>query len=158
VGDILVSDSVSKDLMLLPGLGHGFFNDTTPTVFAMTETPGPIFAGRFIGASGLDVVALDPGTSNVTLVSGIESGAPTAQVFSSGGFDPVAALSVSGGGGFDDLVIANNGDGAVALLEGGPFGLSLVGVNNLLAGLGPTSLALKSQNNNELDVYAATEG
>jgi hypothetical protein len=158
IPDILVSDSASKDLMLLPGLGGGFFNDTTPTVFAMTETPGPIFAGRFTGGAGLDVVALDPGTSDVTLVSGIGSGAPTSQIFSSGGFDPVAAFSVPGGGGFDDLVIANNGDGAVALVEGGPFGLSLGSVNNLLAGLGPTSLALKSQNNNELELYAATEG
>ena len=63
-----------------------------------------------------------------------------------------------GSNGFEDLVVANNADGPVALLEGGPDGLTLEEVNNSLGGLSPTGLALASLQNNDLDLYAATEG
>lgn len=140
IPDILVSDSAAKNLMLLPGLGDGFFNDVDPTIIPLLASPGPIFAGPFEGGSSLDIVALDPGTGNVTLISGPLSGASTSDVFSSGGFDPVAAFAVLGSNGFEDLVVANNADGIVALVEGGPDGLTLGEVNNSLAGLGPTGL------------------
>ena len=39
----------------------------------------------------------------------------------SGGLDPVAAFEFRSGSGFDNLVVANNGDGTFALLEGGPM-------------------------------------
>ena len=156
--DIMVSDSGSKDLMLLPGLGGGFFNDVDPTIIALTESPGPIFAGPFKGGSNLDIVALDPGSSDVTLISGLLSGAPSSQIFSSGGFDPVAAFALLGTNGFEDLIVANNANGRVALLEGGPDGLTVGSVNSSLAGLGPTGLALASIHDNELEFYAATEG
>jgi hypothetical protein len=124
----------------------------------LSESPGPIFAGPFEAGTGLDIVALNPGTGDVTLISGLSSGAPTSQVFSSGGFDPVAAFALLGSNGFEDLVIANNGDGRVALLEGTPDGLALEEVNNSLGGLSPTALALASIHDNDLDVYATTEG
>src|SRR5262249_50712321 len=57
-----------------------------------------------------------------------------------------------------DLVVANHADGRVALLAGGPDGLSLEEVNDSLALSNPTGLALGSVQNNGLDVYAATEG
>ena len=49
VSDILVSDSGSKDLMLLRGVGDGFFDDSSPIIFPLIESPGPIFAGPFRG-------------------------------------------------------------------------------------------------------------
>ena len=60
IPDIVVSDSGSNDLMVLPGLGNGFFNDVNPIVVPLTESPGPIFAGSFGGGTGPDIVALDP--------------------------------------------------------------------------------------------------
>ena len=60
--------------------------------------------------------------------------------------------------GFDDLVVANNADGRVALLAGGPQGLTLEQVNNSLDLLSPTGLALASLQNNSLEVYASTAG
>ena len=144
--DLLVSDSGSNNLMLLPSLGDGFFNDLNPTVIPLSESPGLIFAGPFGGGTGLDVVALDPGTSDVTLILGLFTGSPTSQTFSSGGLDPVAAYAVMGLNGF-------------AVLAGGPQGLSLDEVYNSFDSLNPTGLALAIfLNNNTLEVYATTEG
>ena len=125
IPDIAVSDSGSKDVMVLRGLGGGYFDDSNPIVVPLADSPGPIFAGSFSAGPGTDIVALDPGTGNVTLISGLATGAATTRVFSSGGIDPVAAFSIRDPDGFDDLVVANNGDGQVALLAGGPQGLSV---------------------------------
>jgi hypothetical protein len=156
--DLLVSDSASNNLMLLPSLGNGFFNDVGATVIPLSESPGLIFAGTFGVGTGLDIVALDPGTSDVTVISGLFTGSPTSQVFSSGGLDPVAAFAVNGLNGFEDLVVANHADGQVALLAGGPHGLTVEEVNNSLDLLNPTGLALASLLNNHLEVYATTDG
>jgi hypothetical protein len=155
---LLVSDSGSKNLLLLPSLGNGFFNDVSPTIVPLSETPGPIFAGPFEGGTSLAVVVLDPNTGNVTLVSGWSAGTPTSQVISSGGLDPVAALPVQGVNGFEDLVVANNADGRVSLLRGGPDGLTLAEFDSSLVGRSPTGLALGTSFGGELGVYAATEG
>ena len=156
IPDLVVSDSGSNDLMLLEGRGDGFF--TPLTSIALDQTPGAIFAGPFEGGSSLDIVVLDPGTSDVTLVSGDLTGAVTTQVFSSGGFDPVSALAILGSSGFEDLVVANNADGSVALLQGTPLGLSVEEINSSLAGLNPTGLALASVHNDDVDIYATTAG
>ncbi len=154
---ILVSDSASKELTLIPGVGGGFFNDNDPTVFPLDETPGLIFAGPFESGAGLDVVALDPGTSYVTLISGLSTGAFAQQVISSGGSDPVAALALRGSNGFEDLVVANNADGKVSLLLGSADGLILEEVDSLPGGLSPTGLGIASHGINDLVVYATAE-
>jgi FG-GAP-like repeat len=156
--ELVVSDSGSKNLMILPSLGGEFFNDADPTIIAMSESPGQIIGGDFGDGSGLDIVALNPGTSDVTLITGLSTGSPTSQIFSSGGLDPVAAFAVNGLDGYDDLVVANNADGRVALLAGGQTGLTLEQVNALPDLLSPTGLALASLQNNNLEVYASTAG
>ena len=51
---LVVSDSGSKDLMVLPSLGNGFFNDLDPTIIPMDESPGLIIvSGSFGGGTGL---------------------------------------------------------------------------------------------------------
>ena len=97
--------------MFLPALGRGFFNDVSPSIVPVSQSPGLIFAGPFEGGTATDVVALDPGTGDVTLISGLSTASPTSQVFSSGGLDPVAGFAVLGSDGFEDLVVANNADG-----------------------------------------------
>ena len=158
VSDILVSDSGSKALTLLRGVGDGFFDDSSPIIFPLIESPGLIFAGPFRGGPELDVAALDPGTGDVTLISGFASGVITQQIVSSGGLDPVAAFTVRGPGGFEDLVVANNADGGVSLLQGSLDGLILTQINSTLAGLGPSGLALAAIHGNDLEVYASAEG
>ena len=41
IPDILVSNSQSNNVMLLPGVGGGFFNDQNPTIFPVGNSPGP---------------------------------------------------------------------------------------------------------------------
>jgi hypothetical protein len=156
--DLVVSDSGSNNLMVIPSLGNGFFNDADSTIIALKESPGQIFAGSFGDGTGLDIVALDPGTSAVTLIFGLSTGSPVSQDFSSGGLDPAAAFAVNGSNGFDDLVVANNADGKIALLTGGPQGLTLDQVDDSRDLLNPTGLALASLQNNNLEVYASTAG
>ncbi len=144
-------------MTLIPGVGDGFFNDSDPTVFPLNESPGLIFAGSFESGAGLDVIALDPGTSNVTLITGLSTGAIAQQVISSGGSDPVAALALRGSNGFDDLVVANNGDGKVSLFQGSADGLILEEVDSLPGDLSPTGLGIASRGIDDLFVYATTE-
>ncbi len=158
IADILVSDRASKELTLLVGLGDGFYDDVNPPTFPLIETPGAIFAGPFEGGNSLDVAALDPDSGEVTLISGLATGAIAQSIISSGGSDPVAAFAVLGSNGFEDLVVANSADGRVSLLEGSLDGLVLEQVNNSLAGQSPTGLALASIHDNDLEVYASAEG
>ncbi len=153
--DLVVSNSGSSNLMVLPSLGSGFFNDTNPTIIPLAEIPGSIVAGPFGPGPGTDIVVLDPGTSDLTLISGLSTGSPTSEIFSSGGLDPVAAADVPD---TNDLVVANNADGRVALLAGGPEGLTVEQVNTSLELLNPTGLAFGLLQNNSLEVYAAVAG
>lgn len=86
--------------------------------------PGPIFVGDFSGSLGF--VTVNSGSHSLTLVSGFLDASPVSQTIDSGGVDPVAAITGDfNDGGFDDLVVANNEDGILALLLGGPDGLTL---------------------------------
>ena len=110
----------------------GSLTTLTRRLFHLAREPeaAPV-RGAFGAVSGLEHVALDPDTGDVTLITGLMGpDSPTSQEFSSGGLDPVAAFAVPGSNGFDDLVVANNVDGRIALLTGGPEGLTLEQVND----------------------------
>ena len=109
--------------MLLPGVGGGFFNDTNPTTFAVGNNPGPLFVGNFDGKP--DLVTVNAGSNDLTLISDFTGPDPVTSTIASGGLDPVTAFAFSSGSGFDDLVVGNNGDGVLALFEGGAEGLTL---------------------------------
>ena len=67
---------------------------------------------------------------------------PVTRTIPSGGLGPVAAIEFSPpGSGFDDLVVANYGDGIFALLEGGPDGLNLTPTEPEPGVPNPTDLA-----------------
>ena len=153
--ELVVSNSGSNNLEVLPSLGNGFFNDVNPMIIPLDVSPGLIVAGSLRPGTGTDIVALDPESSEVTLISGLDTGSPTAEDFSSGGLDPVAGFVVPG---TDDLVVANNADGRLSLLVGGPQGLTLEQVSSSPDLLNPTGLAFASISNDSLDVYAATAG
>ena len=67
----------------------------------------------------------------------------------------MAAFRFSSGSGFDNLVVANNGDGHLALLEGGPDGLNLETETEPL--LHPTAWLFEFTGG-QVQIYAATEG
>jgi len=154
--DILVSNSLSNNVMLLPGVGGGFFNDQNPTIFSVGNQPGPLFVGNFDGK--LDLLTVNSGANDLTLISDFMGSHPVTTTISSGGLDPVAAFEFSSGSGFDNLVVANNGDGTFALLEGGPDGLNLTSTETEPGLLNPTDLAFLAFTGGQVQFYAATEG
>ena len=113
IPDLLVSDSESNNVLLLPGVGGGFFNDQNPTIFPVGNQPGPLFVGNFDGKP--DLVTVNAGSNNLTLISDFIGLDPVTTTISSGGLDPVAAFEFSSGSGFDNLVVANNGDGHLCI-------------------------------------------
>ncbi len=117
-----------------------------------------MFVGPFEDLNRPDIAMIEPRTGNVALITGLSNDEPTVHIVSSGGLDPISAISLLGSNGYEDLVIANRGDGQVSLLEGGPNGLGLEEVNYSLSGPSPTGLALASIQSNTLAVFASTEG
>ena len=108
---------------MIPGVGGGFFNDQNPTIFDVGTNPGPIFVGNFDGLP--DLVTVNAGSNDLTLISDFNSPDFTTRTIASGGVNPVSAFAFESGGGFESLVVGNEGDGVLALLRGGPEGLDL---------------------------------
>ncbi len=159
VPDLLVADSGSNQVLLLQGIGGGFFNDQNPTVFPVGTTPTELLVGQFTGGSGLDLVTVNSGSNNVTLISGLGSAETQTQTISSGGVDPTAAFAVPlSGNGLDSLVVANSGDGNIALLQADETGLSIGSVLTSPGLTNPSALALASFSNGEVEFYAAPAG
>jgi hypothetical protein len=155
IPDILVTNSASNTVTLLPGLGGGFFNDQSPRTFATGSDPRQLLVGNFDTSPGLDLVTLNAGSNDLTFFSNFGPG----KSIPSGGNGPAAALAGDfTGNGLDDLIVANNGDGRVTLLLAGPGGpapaetLSAEGLPH------PTAVALASVGADEVGVYLAGEG
>ena len=104
--------------MLLPGVGQGFFNDQNPRIYSVGTDPVDSFVGNFNGQT--DLVTVNAGSNDLTLISDFEGSNPVTSTISSGGVDPTTAFAFSSGNGFDDLVVGNSGDGVLALFEGRP--------------------------------------
>jgi len=129
--DILVSESLANQVRLLPGVGQGFFDDQNPTFFPVGTDPGPIFVGNFTGVPNqLDLVTINAGSNDLTLIRNFQAG-NIPQSIPSRGIDPVAALA----GDFNvdgrtDLLVANSGDGTLALFLSGLDELAFFGEMN----------------------------
>jgi len=154
--DILVTNSESNDVMLLPGVGSGFFNDTNPQKFAVGNEPGPLFAGTFDGK--LDLVTVNTGSNNLTLISDFTSANYVTRTISSGGTEPDTAFTFSSSSGFEDLVVGNGGDGVLALFEGSAAGLTLASSATLSDLPSPTALVFVGLAGGDVEFYGATEG
>ena len=153
--DILVSNSGSNNVALLPGVGGVFFTDPTQT-FAVGNDPGPLFEGNFDGKP--DLVTVNAGSNDLTVISDFMNADRTTITISSGGTHPDAAFSFSSGSEFDNLVVGNGGDGVLALFEGGPDGLSLISTETEPGLPNPTDLAFWAFTGGQVQFYAATEG
>ena len=120
----------------------------------MGADPGTLFLGNFTGnPDSLDLVVLNAGSNDLTLIRGINLGDDAEQTISSGGLFPSSAVM----GDFDGtlgLLVANNGDGRLALFLAGSEGLTSAGVFSQADLPNPTSLAMDSLGT----IYGTTEG
>ncbi|MGP0063469.1 MAG: FG-GAP-like repeat-containing protein, partial [Isosphaeraceae bacterium] len=154
--DILVTNSLSNDVVLLPGVGQGFFNDQDPRIYSVGIDPGPTFVGNFNGLP--DLVTINAGSNDLTLISGFEGSSPITSTIASGGVDPDAAFAFASASGDEDLVVANAGDGALALYEGSPEGLEWMATESEPGLPAPTALAFSTLTGGQVQFYAATAG
>ena len=153
--DVLVSNSQSNNVMLLPGVGGGFFNDQSPTTFAVGSQPGPLFVGNFDGKP--DLVTVNAGSNDLTLISDFM------------GSDPVTTHHLlrrprPGGGLRVQLRQRLRQPGRrqqrrrhLCAAGGGPDGLTLTSTETE-PGLSPTDLAFLAFTGGQVQFYAATEG
>jgi hypothetical protein len=153
--DLLVTNSLSNNVVLLPGAGQGFFDDQDASIYSVGSDPGPTFVGNFNGQA--DLVTVNSGSNDLTLIPGFEGANPATSTIASGGVDPDAAFAFSSGS-FEDLVVGNAGDGALALFEDGPDGLGLMSVETEPNVPDPTALAFSALTGGQVQFYAATAG
>jgi hypothetical protein len=157
--DLVVANSGANDVWLLQGIGNGFFNDQDPTIYPVGTNPTAVFVGHFMSSTSQDLVTVNSGSNDVTLISGLGTASPITESISSGGVDPTAAFAVDlQGNGQDSLVVANNADGNIALLLGGENGLALSSVISSPFLPNPSALALASFSSDGLGFYATTDG
>ncbi len=106
-----------------------------------------------IDPHSLDLVALNAGSNDLTLIRGINLGDDEEQTISSGGLFPSSAVMGDFGGSLG-LLVANNGDGRPALFLAGPDGLALAADFTQEDLPHPTSLVMDSLGT----IYSSTEG
>ena len=106
---------------MLPGLGGGFFNDATPTVFNTGGSPQSAFVGNFFGL-GSALVTVNYLSNSLTVYRNFNPN--SRQDIGSGGLGPSAAVTgdFAQNGGLE-LVVGNSIDGAMAIFAGTANGL-----------------------------------
>ena len=152
--DLAVANYLSNDVSVLLGNGDGTFQNQVR--YAAGFGPSALVAGDFTGDGRPGLLTVNSGSNDLTLITDFTGSSPS-RTFASGGLDPVAALMFHSGNGFDNLIVANNGDGHVALLKGSVEGL-ILDPHDIQDLLSPTALALSSFTGGLVQVYAATEG
>jgi hypothetical protein len=156
--DILVSDGNSDQVTLLPGVGNGFFNDQNPRTYSVGSDPSQIMIGNFLPGLGPEILTVNRGSNDVTVISDFLSSTPVFDTVSTGGVEPVAALGFEPAGqSLESLVVANGGDGLFTLL-GGAEGLELEQTLSNPELPAPSALALAALSGNEVSFYATTAG
>ena len=126
IPDIICVDQGSDNVVVLRGVGGGFFDDNDPLTLATGQSPIQAFAGKFDPGPGLGLAVIDSGSNDLTYYSNFLGGKSTPKFIPTGGLDPIAGVMGDyNNDGYNDLVIANNGDNLITVLEGGPDGLVL---------------------------------
>src|SRR5207244_9724374 len=137
----LVANSQSNTVTQLPGVGGGFFDDRQQSVqtFPTGSNPQQLLVGDFVKKNQLDMVTINAGSNDLTFFPNFGPG----QNISSGGNTPLAAVAADlNHDGIMDLLVANNGDGAISLLLGEASGPTLAKVFSRADVAHPTDVAL----------------
>jgi hypothetical protein len=162
IGDIVVCNSGSNNVYVYEGNNAGSVNVTNPLIFAVGNDPIDMLYGRFDQRPQADdLVTVNSGSNNLTQIDGIFTANPISQTISSGGVMPDAAFAFSANPnnqGIMDLVVANSGDGRLAILQAGYNGLQVAGVITSTDLPIPTGLAPSASTGSGIEFIAATAG
>jgi hypothetical protein len=140
IPDLVVSNSQSDNVYVLPGVGNGFFDDRHPLILPLLTSPGALVPLRTEPSGGGILI---PGRDAIDLFRSFTPTSASTE-FPTGGTDPVAAVAADiNGSGFEDLIVANNADGRITLLPGDPTGFGSAETLPLDT-LRPTDLALSA--------------
>jgi hypothetical protein len=152
--DLAVANQQAGNVQVFPGVGGGFFNDQAPKTYAVGRSPDGLFLGSFSG-SGTEIAALNGGSNTISLLG--QNG--VIETIPAGGLRPSSGFAGDfTNNGFSDLVVGNLGDGHLALLLGGPGGLTLSQSVTSAAVPSPTSLSFAGVSEGVLSFYAASAG
>jgi hypothetical protein len=156
--DLLVSDSGSNDVRLLPGVGNGFFNDQNPSTFPVGTTPMQVIVAPVLpNQPGPEIVTVNRSSNDITVISNFNSTAPVFDTFSTGGVEPLEAIALEfPGQALDSLLVANS-DGVFTLLVGAD-GLVVEAPQSYPELPEPTDLVLREISGDEVSFYATTAG
>jgi len=159
IPDIICVDQGSNNMVELRQVGGGFFDDSDPLTLPTGQSPIQAFVGKFDNGPGLGLAVLDSGSSDLTYYLNFLSGKSTPKFIPTGGLDPIAGVMGDyNDDGYNDLVIANNGDNLITLFEGGPNGLVLTNSDLLDQSVHPTDLVFSGTDSGQLHLDISAEG
>jgi hypothetical protein len=151
--DLAVANQQANNVQVFPGVGGGFFGQNA-TTYSVGQAPNGLFLGNFTG-TGTEIAALNGGSNTISLIgqNGVIETVPA------GGLNPSSGFAGDfTNNGFADLVVGNFADGHLALLLGGPSGLTLSQSLTSDAVPSPTSLSFAGVSGGVVSFYAATAG
>jgi hypothetical protein len=156
--DLLISDGGSNQVLLLRGVGGGFFADQDPRIYSVGNDPVQVMVGPFLPNQGLEILTVNRGSNDLTVISDFSSSTPVFNTVSTGGTEPVAAFGVTVPGQLEEsVVVANQGNGVFTLL-GGVGGLKLEQTQTSSDLPEPTALDFAAVSESEVMFYATTAG
>ena len=153
--DLLVTDRLSDQVRLIPGVGSGFFNDGASQVFNVGNDPGPLLVGDFGNVGRMGAVSIGEGSGDLTLIPDLFGGGGALSPISSGSVGPTSAIEINRGDETAADLLVANGDGKLALFLGDASGLE---PSNTMELPGVDGLAFDSVSGNVLHFYAEEEG
>jgi hypothetical protein len=119
---LAVADSGSSDVMIFPASASGTVSGIASQVIQLDDSPSLLVPMPWFGKPGL--VSLDGTANSISLITGLGEPNPQVRTIPSGGINPVAAQSFSDGD-TTGLIVANRGDGAVAVFVESADGLTM---------------------------------
>lgn len=121
--DLVVSNGQSNKIGVLLSQGDGYFSNQS-ALLDTGNNPEEVFVGQFDGQGGLDLVTINAGSNDVTMIEDFMAAPVTSTIFS-GGTLPLAGAVVEVNG-VIELLVANAGNGVLEVLQFTSTGLEVV--------------------------------
>lgn len=157
--DILVANRESNDVYLLVGLGRGFFNDKQPVIAQTGVAPTQLFVGHFDNEDRFDVVTVNAGSHDLTVISGLgQSDLVGVRTVILSEIDPVAAIVQDfNSDGLSDLIVAHQ-SGQFTLWLGGSNEVQAIDTQGSDHVTNLSELVLGQVTENSVEVYFTSVG